>query len=419
MLRSAILWLHRYVGLLTAGFLIVVGLSGSVIAFNDELNHWLNPAPIVSNTGGELMDPIQLRTIESARIPRGVINAVPLQLHRGEAVSFYVDPKIDPKTQRPFELGFSMVYVDPSTGEELGRDLNGEEVWPITRKTFVPFMNKLHYQLVAGPWGAWILGVVALLWTIDTVLSVYLTFPKFRRRSDLGEVRSRSWIRRWWNPSWLIKWPASGFRLNFDIHRAGGLWLWGLLFVFAWSSVGFNFNNEIYLPTMQALFGMPDVYGSKLPELDSDEMDAPITWSQAQLLGNQLLKTEALRRGFEVVSPDYLMYDPKKKLFTYLVRTSRDIQDTGGTTVLLFNPKGEKQGFFLPSGDNLGSTIHSWIFALHMGKVFGLPYRIFVALFGALIAVLSVTGVYIWLKKLQARKLVQRAPREKELARLG
>ena len=25
-----------------------------------------------------------------------------------------------------------------------------------------------------------------------------------------------------------------------DLHRAGGLWLWAMLFVFAWSSVAFN-----------------------------------------------------------------------------------------------------------------------------------------------------------------------------------
>src|ERR1700758_1906115 len=30
---------------------------------------------------------------------------------------------------------------------------------------------------------------------------------------------------------------ADAFRINFDLHRAGGLWFWLLLFVFPWSSV--------------------------------------------------------------------------------------------------------------------------------------------------------------------------------------
>jgi hypothetical protein len=41
--------------------------------------------------------------------------------------------------------------------------------------------------------------------------------------------------------------------------------------------------------------------------------------------------------------------------------------------------------------------------ALHMAHVFGLPYRIFVALLGVAVSILSVTGVVIWWKKRQAR----------------
>jgi uncharacterized iron-regulated membrane protein len=42
--------------------------------------------------------------------------------------------------------------------------------------------------------------------------------------------------------------------------------------------------------------------------------------------------------------------------------------------------------------------------ALHMAQVFGWPYRLFVALLGVAVAMLSVTGVLIWLKKKRARQ---------------
>ena len=35
--------LHRYVGLTIALFLVVVGLTGSIIAFHSELDAWANP----------------------------------------------------------------------------------------------------------------------------------------------------------------------------------------------------------------------------------------------------------------------------------------------------------------------------------------------------------------------------------------
>jgi len=40
-----------------------------------------------------------------------------------------------------------------------------------------------------------------------------------------------------------------------------------------------------------------------------------------------------------------------------------------------------------------------------MARVFGRPYQVFVCLLGLVVAMLSVTGVYIWWKKRRGRKL--------------
>jgi uncharacterized iron-regulated membrane protein len=50
-------------------------------------------------------------------------------------------------------------------------------------------------------------------------------------------------------------------------------------------------------------------------------------------------------------------------------------------------------------------TLHQWLFALHMATVWGLPYKIFLAITGLVIAVLCVTGIYIWWKKRIARQV--------------
>ncbi|WP_400765429.1 PepSY domain-containing protein [Methylosinus sporium] len=39
MIRSVFVFLHRWVGLLMATFLVIVGLTGSLLAFNNELEH--------------------------------------------------------------------------------------------------------------------------------------------------------------------------------------------------------------------------------------------------------------------------------------------------------------------------------------------------------------------------------------------
>jgi uncharacterized iron-regulated membrane protein len=59
--------------------------------------------------------------------------------------------------------------------------------------------------------------------------------------------------------------------------------------------------------------------------------------------------------------------------------------------------------FEAPTGIDAGNTITSWIVALHVGAVFGLPYRAFVSMMGIAVALLSVTGVWIWLRKRNKR----------------
>lgn len=86
------------------------------------------------------------------------------------------------------------------------------------------------------------------------------------------------------------------------------------------------------------------------------------------------------------------------------MRSSRDIGERTATTSVLFDAyTGELVTLSLPSGLRSGDTVTNWLAALHMARVFGLPYRIFVCILGLVIAMLSATGVYIWWKKRAAK----------------
>ena len=43
MIRRYFIWQHRWTGLLMASFLFVVGLTGSLLAFNSELERLISP----------------------------------------------------------------------------------------------------------------------------------------------------------------------------------------------------------------------------------------------------------------------------------------------------------------------------------------------------------------------------------------
>jgi uncharacterized iron-regulated membrane protein len=61
----------------------------------------------------------------------------------------------------------------------------------------------------------------------------------------------------------------------------------------------------------------------------------------------------------------------------------------------------------VPTGEHSGNTVESWLYALHMTRVFGRAYQIFVCVLGLVITMLSLTGAYIWWKKSRARTFSQ------------
>jgi uncharacterized iron-regulated membrane protein len=247
------------------------------------------------------------------------------------------------------------------------------------------------------------------VWTIDCFVSAYLTFPVSIRRREAGkalltQVPRKSWLARWWNPAWLVKWSGSAYRINFDLHRAGGLWVWIMLLAIAWSSVGFNLGEQIYSPVMKAVFNMPNPFAD-LPKLKNPQPEPALGWKEAHNIGQRLMAEQAKVNHFTVQREEGLQYMAEQGVFLYIVRTDRDLMDEGGSTYLFFNDQsGKFAELNLPRGQNAGSTLNSWIFSFHMAMIWGLPFRIFVTLVGILIAILSITGVYIWIKKRKARQ---------------
>lgn len=396
---------HRYAGLFLAAWLVVIGITGSIIVFNPELESWLNPPPVVVERNTPALDPPALRERALAIEPRAMINALVLYRKPGEPYSAFVEPRIDPATGQAFDLGYSTLFLDPYTGQEVGREMPHDQIWPLTRHNILTVINRLHYQLaLPGSIGTWLFGIVAVVWTIDCFVSAYLTFPLRATRRRPGTVMAaRSWVHRWWDPAWLVKWGRSFYRVNFDLHRAGGLWIWILLLAFAWSGVGFNLPGQVYGPVMRTVFAMPDAYGDALPTRDTPAVEAPMPWQEALATGRRLIADAAARDGFRVLEEDFLEYLPDKAAYLYIVRSDRDLWDQYGSTTLTFDGSGQRLSLFVPTGDNAGASLHTWIFALHMAKIWGMPFRIFVTLSGFLVTLLSVTGVYIWWKKRSAR----------------
>ena len=92
-------------------------------------------------------------------------------------------------------------------------------------------------------------------------------------------------------------------------------------------------------------------------------------WGDALATTRRLAGGQAAANGFEVLEESFLMYMADKGMYLYILRTERDPWDKDGATTLVFDGSGTVRSLFVPTGSNAGSTLHSWIFALHMAKV--------------------------------------------------
>ena len=68
------------------------------------------------------------------------------------------------------------------------------------------------------------MGIVGIVWLFDSVIALWLSFPSLKA----------------WRKSFAFRLGRGGYALTFDLHRSGGVWIWGLLLIIALTSVSMN-----------------------------------------------------------------------------------------------------------------------------------------------------------------------------------
>lgn len=410
-LRPFFGFLHRWVGLFIAGFLIVSGVTGAIISWDHELDDLLNPALLQARSAGPSLPPLELASRIEAADPRVRVTSLSLAAEPGETLLFGVDAKRDAATGRLYRPGYNQVFIDPVSGVVQGRREWGA-AWPITAENLVSFLYVLHYSLHLPElwgidrWGTWLLGGVAFLWTLDCFVGFYLTLPM---RQKPPRLAARSFAQRW-QPAWRIKASGSRFRINFDIHRAFGLWLWGLLFMLAFTAFSLNLYSEVFYPVLSRVSQVtPTPFDVRTPA----DLNAPIAPQVGFGPIVEKASREATRRGWPAPAGSAFY---ASSFGIYGVAFHAPGGDHGGSGVgppyLYYDGiDGRLLGDRQPWQGTAADIFVQAQFPLHSGRILGLPGRILISAMGLVVAALSITGIVIWLRKQRAKRHRTTRPR--------
>lgn len=358
-LRQQLVRLHRWFGLLASVWLLGICLSGAVIAFDDELDAWLNPDLFRASGQGSVPAAI---AAAQARHPDRAIRFVLLDAK----VPGLIRMGVKDTAGDPHEL-----FVDSGTGLTLGeRAQGGNGLGP---RDLIATIYRLHHQFLGGATLAWFLGLVALLWALDHLVALGIAFTNRHR----------------WGESFRIRRGARGFKLHFDLHRAAGLWLWPITFMLAISGLYFNWHQDVV-----SVLGRLNLVTPELSERPHVATEAKLTWPEAYARFAALAAPEPITS---------FSFDAGRQAWRSRMRDPRDLSPNGMRIVwlsadgTLIRDRHETEG--TPT-----DTVLAWMFPLHSGTAFGLAGRIVIAASGLLISVMIVTGLLIWSRKRLARR---------------
>lgn len=404
-MRASLVVLHRWFGLFIAVFLFVSGLTGAVISWDHEIDEWLNPQLFEAHSEGPVQTPQALAAQLEARDPRLQVGFMPLYTEPGHSFGVSVNPRIDPATGKAYELDFNQIALDPVTGEEQGRRMWGAV--SLSRENLMPFLYKLHYSMhipdgFGIELGILLFGIVAIVWTLDCFIALWLSFPRWRV----------------WRKSLAFRWKQGGYKLNFDLHRSGGVWLWGLLLILAVTSVSMNLNVQVTRPLVELFSPLtPSPFASRTPVSLDQQQQPGISRAEAV----SLAAIEATRLGLEKPAGG-VFYSPEFDVYGVGFYTADNDHGDGGLGnpwLYLDGQSGVLVGTQIPGTGSAGDIFMQAQFPLHSGRILGMPGRILVSLLGLVVAMLSLTGIVIWAKKRRSRVMSERRNQNRELAGRG
>ncbi len=379
-MKKTLFQLHWLFGISAGLVLALMGITGALYSFQDELLRAFNADVLKVEVRAEgVLPPAELvRRVEAQQHDK--VAMLWVDVRAGNAARVFFTPP-------PGERRGQLRYADPYTGE-----LKGEAAG----QGFFNLMLNLHRFLAMGDTGRQITGACTLMLVFFCLSGLYLRWP--RKALDW-----RAWL--------TFDWAKTGRAFNWDLHAVAGTWC--LLFYLLFALTGLFWSYEWYREGLNRLLADAPASGQQQQRGEgrgrhgpqhSDKNAPPLLVDYDAIWAN--LKGAA--------GPGLAMYNLRlppvggqpANLF-YLLENAD--HPRAFNTLVLDPATGQVKKHDRYSEKSFKAQLLQSVYALHVGEYFGLPGRIIVTLASLSMPLFFVTGWLLYLDRRRKKRQVRAA----------
>ncbi|MBV1808087.1 sulfite reductase flavoprotein subunit alpha [Pseudomonas viridiflava] len=374
-MKKVLFQLHWFFGITAGLVLALMGITGALYSFEDEILDALNPNVLLVQPQGETLPPVELvRRLESATGLTVAILRVETVGNRVAQVFF---------SPRPGERRGPKRNFDPYTGELKG-DGVGEE--------FFDFILRLHRFLAMGEVGKQVTAACTLVLVFFCLSGLYLRWPR-------KALNWRVWL--------TLDWAKKGRSFNWDLHSVFGTWC--LLFYLLFAITGLSWSYDWVSNGLNRLLGDAPAEqrkggGGRGVNMSKDSPPAPLVadyvaiWDSLQKTAGPELSAYNLRlpsAGGQPATVFYLLKDsPHPRALN---------------SVTLDPASGAVNSVSRYAERSLGAQLLISNYALHVGSYFGIVGRIVMTVASLMMPLFFITGWLLYLDRRRKKRQVKAA----------
>ena len=371
-LRKILIPVHLWIGILSGVVVVVLGLTGCVLVFVDEIRPlvYADRMEVPSVSGAQLPLQDMMHKAQDIWGKEKRVSALEIYNDPGKTWHFraYQEDNNEGKWYWNEKKFYESLFMDPYTGQLVFHEQSEFE--------FFRVILYLHWSLLLKTeLGQPVVGVVTLLFVISLLTGLYLWWPKNKQAR-----RVRFSFK--WNDSTGLK------RKNYDLHNVLGFYVFGLGLVIA-------------LTGMIWAFPMLD-RGVQLL-LNSDEGTVKKAMVPVQSFPEKLGN-----RGLDFILTDMKKSYPKAEAYQFyfpndsssnvmvLARYESALKNVTARYDVISGQLLQTETF---EEKNNGEKFSDMNYGIHTGSILGLPGKILAFLASLISASLPITGFLIWYNK--------------------